>query len=133
MNWILHNNRSDYASCGIYWSLCWTPQNWNLKKDYFSNFYECSQLQVITSGIYTLLLGPHQVVGIVSDFYWKWQSFGPSFANTFPMWGKLFQIFLDPDKNLTKLTTILQELTQFLPKMAFMWQFFTKLNKKGQF
>ena len=53
MNWILHNNRSDYASCGIYWSLCWTPQNWNLKKDYFSNFYECSQLQVITlAGIF---------------------------------------------------------------------------------
>ena len=27
-----------------------------------------------------------------------WPKFWPSFANTFPMWGKLFQIFLDPDK-----------------------------------
>ena len=29
-----------------------------------------------TAGIYILLLSPHQVVGIVSDFYLKWQSFG---------------------------------------------------------
>ena len=27
-----------------------------------------------------------------------WPKFWPSFTNTFPMWGKLFQIFLDPNK-----------------------------------
>ena len=31
-------------------------------------------------------------------FLLKMVKFWPSFTNTFPMWGKLFQIFLDPNK-----------------------------------
>ena len=54
---------------------------------------------LLKAGIYILLLSPHQVVGIVSDFYWKWQSFGQ--ASQTQQWeGKLFQISLDPDKKL---------------------------------
>ena len=52
--------------------------------------------------IYILLLSSHQVVGIVSNFLLKMAKFWPSCTNTFPMRGKLFQIFLDPDKELKK-------------------------------